>query len=51
MRCLKLILGLGVLSLTPSLAGAQVPQVLFRQGDPIIGVGGMEKVDFVEVRR
>ena len=49
MRCLKVFLGLGALGLAPSVAEAQVPQILFRDGDPIIGVGGMDKVDYVEV--
>lgn len=49
MRSTKAILGLSALALASVPAAGQTPGVLFRDGDPIVGVGGIERISYVRV--
>ncbi|HEX6883667.1 MAG TPA: hypothetical protein VF530_09820 [Planctomycetota bacterium] len=46
---MKTILGLSALALASVPAAGQTPGVLFRDGDPIVGVGGIERISYVRV--
>lgn len=49
MRCAKAILGLATLGLATPILDGQSPRILFRDEDPIIGVGGVDRVDYIAV--
>jgi len=49
MRSTKAILGLSALALASGPVAGQTPGILFRDDDPIVGVGGIEKVTYVRV--
>jgi hypothetical protein len=49
MRLAHAILGLSALGLTSPLVQGQAPGILFRDGDPIIGVGGIERIDYITI--